>query len=57
MRTHLEFRGIGWRATVLRQRARLSQAEAAKLANITLKTWQNMEAGNRCQDGTCFAVA
>ena len=39
----MQYRGIGWRAPVLRQRANLSQAGAAKKAGIGLKTWQNME--------------
>ena len=51
------YRGIGWRAAVLRQRDGLDQVEAAKLAGITLKTWRNLESGRRCRDATIFAVA
>ena len=33
----MTYRGIGWRAAVLRQRDGLDQAEAGKLAGISLK--------------------
>ena len=41
----LDYQIIGWRAAVLRQLAGLDQRDAAKLAGITLRTWQNMERG------------
>ena len=43
------YRGIGWRAAVLRQRAGLNQREAAKLVGIDPRTWRKMEAGQGCQ--------
>ena len=51
------WRGIGWRAAVLRQLAGLDQVEAATKAGITPATWARMESGQRCQDGTIFDVA
>ena len=51
------YTGVGWRAAVLRQLAGLDQIEASKRSGITLKTWQNMEAGSPCRDATIFAVA
>ena len=53
----INYRGLGWRAAVLRQRAGLSQVEAAKKAGITPATWARMESGQRCMDSTLFAVA
>ena len=56
--THaFNYRGVGWRAAVLRQRAGLDQAEAAKLAGITPKTWRNMEDGKPCRYSTIWAAA
>jgi transcriptional regulator with XRE-family HTH domain len=53
----LEYQIIGWRAAILRQLNGLDQKDAAKLAGITLRTWQNMESGRPCQEATVFAVA
>jgi hypothetical protein len=44
-RRERNWRGIGWRAAVLRQLNGLDQAQAAELSGITLKTWQRLEAG------------
>jgi hypothetical protein len=55
-RRERNWRGIGWRAAVLRQLNGLDQAQAAELSGITLKTWQRLEAGEPCMGKTVFAV-
>ena len=57
MTHYLDYKIIGWRSAVLRQRAGLDQTQAAKRAGITLRTWRNMESGRRCRDATIFAVS
>jgi transcriptional regulator with XRE-family HTH domain len=51
------FHAIAWRAATLRQLAGLDQAEAAKRAGITLRTWRNLEAGRPVSGPTIFYAA